>query len=79
MQEQKVEPLAIGPYLQRRLDPTPGSRDREAAVMYQPRRTGMYQTGSDLRGVLIARASGQPMEKFFRDALRADRHEGPRV
>jgi CubicO group peptidase (beta-lactamase class C family) len=38
-------------------------------LMHQPGEKWMYDTGSDVLGVLIARASGQPLETFFRERL----------
>jgi CubicO group peptidase (beta-lactamase class C family) len=38
-------------------------------LMHQPGEKWMYNTGSDVLGVLIARASGQPLETFFRERL----------
>jgi CubicO group peptidase (beta-lactamase class C family) len=35
-------------------------------LMHQPGEQWMYNTGSDVLGVLIARASGQPLEAFLR-------------
>src|SRR6266487_1403551 len=35
-------------------------------LMHQPGEQWMYNTGSDVLGVLIARASGQPLETFLR-------------
>jgi CubicO group peptidase (beta-lactamase class C family) len=37
--------------------------------MHQPGERWMYNTGSDVLGVLIARASGQPIETFFRERI----------
>jgi CubicO group peptidase (beta-lactamase class C family) len=37
--------------------------------MHQPGEKWMYHTGSDVLGVLIARASGQPLETFLRERL----------
>ena len=37
--------------------------------MHQPGERWMYNTGSDVLGVLIARASGQPFETFLRERL----------
>ncbi len=37
--------------------------------MHQPGERWMYNTGSDVLGVLIARASGQPLETFLRQRL----------
>ncbi len=38
-------------------------------LMHQPGEKWMYNTGSDVLGVLIARASAQPLEVFFRERL----------
>ena len=38
-------------------------------LMHQPGERWMYNTGSDVLGVLIARAAGQPLEMFLRDRL----------
>ena len=38
-------------------------------LMHQPGDQWMYNTGSDVLGVLIARASGQPFETFLRERL----------
>src|SRR5438067_4840523 len=38
-------------------------------LMHQPGEKWMYNTGSDVLGVLIARASGQPLETFLRERL----------
>ncbi len=38
-------------------------------LMHQPGEKWMYHTGSDVLGVLIARASGQPLETFLRERL----------
>ncbi len=38
-------------------------------LMHQPGEQWMYNTGSDVLGVLIARASGQPLETFFRERI----------
>ena len=37
--------------------------------MHQPGETWMYNTGSDVLGVLIARASKQPFETFLRERI----------
>lgn len=39
------------------------------SLMHQPGEKWMYNTGSDVLGVLIARASGQPLETFFRERI----------
>jgi CubicO group peptidase (beta-lactamase class C family) len=38
-------------------------------LMHQPGEKWMYNTGSDVLGVLIAGASGQPLETFFRERI----------
>jgi CubicO group peptidase (beta-lactamase class C family) len=38
-------------------------------LMHQPGETWMYNTGSHVLGVVIARASGQPLETFFRERI----------
>ncbi len=38
-------------------------------LMHQPGEKWMYNTGSDVLGVLIARAAGQPFETFLRERL----------
>jgi CubicO group peptidase (beta-lactamase class C family) len=38
-------------------------------LMHQPGEKWMYNTGSDVLGVLIARASGQPFETFLRERI----------
>jgi CubicO group peptidase (beta-lactamase class C family) len=38
-------------------------------LMYQPGERWIYNTGSDVLGVLIARASGQPFETFLRERI----------
>ena len=38
-------------------------------LMHQPGKRWMYSTGSDVLGVLIARASGQPFETFLRERI----------
>jgi len=38
-------------------------------LMHQPGEKWMYNTGSDVLGVLIARASGRPFETFLRERL----------
>ena len=48
-----------------RVDPSPG----HVPLMHQPGETWMYNTGSDVLGVLIARASKQPFESFLRERI----------
>jgi CubicO group peptidase (beta-lactamase class C family) len=38
-------------------------------LMHQPGERWLYNTGSDVLGVLIARASGQPLETFLRERI----------
>jgi CubicO group peptidase (beta-lactamase class C family) len=38
-------------------------------LLHQPGEKWMYHTGSDILGVLIARAAGQPLETFFRERI----------
>jgi len=38
-------------------------------LMYQPGERWMYKTGADVLGVLITRASGQPLETFLHERL----------
>ncbi len=38
-------------------------------VMFQPGERWMYNTGSDVLSVLLARASGQPLETFLRERI----------
>ncbi|MBD2868657.1 beta-lactamase family protein [Paenibacillus sp. IB182493] len=38
-------------------------------LIHQPGERWMYHTGSDVLGVLIARASGQPLERFLRERI----------
>ncbi len=41
----------------------------ELPLMHQPGEKWMYHSGSDVLGVLIARASGQPFETFLRERV----------
>jgi CubicO group peptidase (beta-lactamase class C family) len=38
-------------------------------LMYQPGESWLYHTGSDVLGVLIARAADRPLETFFRERI----------
>jgi CubicO group peptidase (beta-lactamase class C family) len=38
-------------------------------LMYQPGERWLYDTGSDVLGVLVARAAGQPLETFLRERI----------
>jgi CubicO group peptidase (beta-lactamase class C family) len=41
----------------------------EVPLLHQPGRGWTYNTGSDILGVLIARASGQPLPEFFQERI----------
>ncbi len=66
MTEQKI--MSLKP-------PTPHNPDEwikrfgTLPLMYQPGERWMYHTGSDVLGVLIARASGQPFERFLKERI----------
>jgi CubicO group peptidase (beta-lactamase class C family) len=63
--------LSVGPP-QPSLPPPPDEWMRRLGtlpLMYQPGERWMYNTGSDVLGVLIARASGQPLETFLRERI----------
>jgi CubicO group peptidase (beta-lactamase class C family) len=38
-------------------------------LLYQPGERWLYNTGSDVLGVLVARAAGQPLEEFLRERV----------
>ena len=38
-------------------------------LLHQPGERWMYETGSDVLGVLISRSTGQPLERFFRERI----------
>ena len=62
--------LAPGPF---QLDLTADEFMRSGSVrlplVYQPGERWLYHTGSDVLGVLIARASGQPLQAFLQERL----------
>ena len=66
-------PTAGGPA---RPSPTSGSRElARVPLLYQPGEAWLYDTCSDLQGILVARASGQSLPEFFAERhLRAARH-----
>ncbi len=67
MQEQKVD---IGPNLSTAAGPDAWIRGLGALpLMYQPGERWMYHTGSDVLGVLIGRASGQPFGTFLHQRI----------
>jgi CubicO group peptidase (beta-lactamase class C family) len=62
--------LAQGPPDPRRRPPDEWIRRLGALpLMHQPGASWMYHTGSDVLGVLIARAAGQPFETFLRERI----------
>ena len=67
MSAQRVD---VGPYLSTAPGPDAWIRGLGTLpLMHQPGERWMYHTGSDVLGVLIARASGQPLEAFFRERI----------
>ena len=67
MQERKVD---IGPNLSTADGPDAWIRGLGGLpLMYQPGERWMYHTGSDVLGVLIERASGQPFGMFLRERI----------
>ncbi|MCU1449230.1 MAG: hypothetical protein JWP02_1400 [Acidimicrobiales bacterium] len=63
--------LSVGPP-QPALPPEPDEWMRRLStlpLMFQPGERWLYHTGADVLGVLIARASGQPLEAFLRDRI----------
>ena len=63
--------LGAGPP-QPSLPPAPGEWMRRFStlpLMFQPGERWLYHTGADVLGVLIARASGQPVEVFLRERV----------
>jgi CubicO group peptidase (beta-lactamase class C family) len=66
-----VQQIGMGPPSPSML-PTPDEWMRrlgQLPLMHQPGEKWMYNTGSDVLGVLIARASGQSLETFLRERL----------
>ena len=61
--------LAPGPYLPQFGPDEHMKRLGRLPLVHQPGEKWMYHTGLDVLGVLIARASGQPLETFFRDRI----------
>jgi CubicO group peptidase (beta-lactamase class C family) len=70
--------MAVGERLQSQGPPSPATmpapdewirRLGTLPLMHQPGERWMYNTGSDVLGVLIARAAGQPLEAFLRDRI----------
>jgi CubicO group peptidase (beta-lactamase class C family) len=65
-------PLELGGPPEPALLPEPDEWMRRFAtlpLMAQPGERWLYNTGSDVLGVLIARASGQPFERFLRERV----------
>jgi len=61
--------LAPGPYLPQFGPDEYMKRLGRLPLVHQPGEKWMYHTGLDVLGVLIARASGQPLETFFRERI----------
>src|SRR5947208_5305499 len=61
--------LAPGPYLPQFGPDEYLKRLGHLPLVHQPGEKWMYHTGLDVLGVLIARASGQPLETFFRERI----------
>ena len=67
MIEQKVD---VGPYPSTAPGPDAWMRGLGTLpLMHQPGETWLYHTGFDVLNVLLARASGQPLETFLRERL----------
>jgi CubicO group peptidase (beta-lactamase class C family) len=67
MIEQKVD---VGPFLSTAPGHDAWIRGLGALpLMHQPGEKWLYHTGSEVLGVLIARASGQPLETFFHERI----------
>jgi len=67
MAEHKVD---VSPYLSTAPGPDAWIRGLGSLpLMHQPGERWMYHTGSEVLGVLIARASGQPLGTFFRERI----------
>ncbi|MDD5712143.1 MAG: serine hydrolase [Smithellaceae bacterium] len=71
--QKAMEELGLGQGLPKpSLPPEPDEWIRRLGtlpLMHQPGEKWMYNTGSDVLGILIARASGQPLEAFFRERI----------
>jgi CubicO group peptidase (beta-lactamase class C family) len=67
------EDLLLGQGMPRPQTPPPPDewirRMGSLPLMHQPGEKWLYHTGSDVLGVLIARASGQPFETFLRERI----------
>src|SRR5438128_6632374 len=61
--------LAPGPILPSHAPDEWMKRLGSMPLLHQPGEKWMYHTGSDILGVLIARAAGQKLETFFRERL----------
>jgi CubicO group peptidase (beta-lactamase class C family) len=62
--------VAVGPWLPKAPSPDAWIRNLGSLpLMRQPGEAWMYDTGLTVLGVLIARASGQPLETFFRERI----------
>lgn len=62
--------VAVGPWLPKAPSPDAWIRDLGSLpLMRQPGEAWMYDTGINVLGVLLARASGQPLDVFLREWL----------
>jgi CubicO group peptidase (beta-lactamase class C family) len=62
--------VAVGPWLPKAPSPDTWLRNLGSLpLMRQPGEAWMYDTGLTVLGVLITRASGQPLEDFYRERL----------
>jgi CubicO group peptidase (beta-lactamase class C family) len=71
LKEALVQQIGMGPPSPSQM-PAPGEWMRrlgQLPLMHQPGEQWMYNTGSDVLGVLIARASDQPLETFLRERI----------
>jgi len=71
LKEALVQQIGMGPPNPSQM-PAPDEWMRrlgQLPLMHQPGEQWMYNTGSDVLGVLIARASGQPLETFLRERI----------
>ena len=69
MSEQQLAPGPAEPADAARAGRVDPPRSATLPLMHQPGERWMYNTGSDVLGVLIARAAGQPLETFLRERI----------
>ncbi len=71
--QRAMEELALGQGMPNPVDTAPTDewirRLGTLPLMHQPGASWMYHTGSDVLGVVIARAAGQPFEDFLRERI----------